>query len=152
MSIAYAIEATPAHASLVAARLRPADLAELEAQGTDAERELRWLLPHSDFARVLFIDHREAAIFGVVKMADGTGMPWTLTTTEVDRHQRAFWQASKYAIPFMLQRYHKLVQCIDARHDKALRWARHLGFTIDEQPHECGPLKMPYHRAVLTEL
>lgn len=138
------------HIEQAALSIRHADRIEvLASHGLDARQAILASWYGSDFARTLFIDDRIAAIFGVRSLPDGAAQPWVLTTDLVDRRPVAFWRASKHVVRELRGRYPLLGQCIDARHEQALRWVSRLGFEVDKEPHRCGVLGLWFHRAIL---
>lgn len=135
-----------AHVHLIAAGMRPADRAEvLASDGLRPSACLRRNLQASEFARTAFVDDEALAMLGVVLAEGGeVAVPWMLTTDAVERWPMAFWRACKDGLRQMREHYPVLVQFIDARHERALSWARRLGFEQHEAvPH--GFAKRPFH-------
>jgi hypothetical protein len=75
------------------------------------------------------------------------GIVWLLTTGAVERHKRAFWAASKAVIPTLLERYPSLSAAIDARYDRALRWAARLGGDV-RAAKPSGASGLPFHPVI----
>lgn len=139
-----------AHLAQAAADMREAD--RLEVLASDGHSPAGALVAScgvSEFVRALFIERELAAVFGVRRLQSGAALPWVLTTTVVDRHPMAFWRASKHVVRELRKRYPVLVQCIDARHAQALRWAARLGFELAKDPHPCGVSGLPFLEAIL---
>lgn len=129
--------------------MRAADAAEVYASdGLRPAQALRRSMKGSDFSRTLLIEGEPAAMFGV-RVIEGVGFPWALTTETAERFPLAFWRASQHVVREIVDRYRFLSQCIDARHVMALRWAGRLGFRVDKQPHECGKFGLPFHMITL---
>lgn len=148
MSRAISVPAEPAHIAHVAEHMRQADRDEvLASDGWTPHEALRESRSASFFTRALLIDGEPVAIFGGVFLGVAV-LPWALTTDAVERHPIAFVKASKHVVRELLVTWPHLVQCIDARHVKALRWAKALGFEVEE-PHVCGLAGLPFHRIVL---
>lgn len=75
---------------------------------------------------------------------------WLLTTRAVDRHPKTFWLACGAIFPQVLERYGMLINWIDVRHVKAIRWADRLGFHLDPPaPH--GVDGLPFRRFKVTK-
>lgn len=55
---------------------------------------------------------------------------WLLTSEAVDRHQRAFWKASRLMVAELRTRHPVLTNLVDARYMAALRWVRRLGAEV----------------------
>lgn len=139
-----------AHVLLVAERMREADRLEvLASDGLSPKDAILASWRVSDFTRTLLLNGEPAAVFGARLLADGTAQPWALTSDVVDRNRKAFWRASKHVTSALLDRYHTLVQCVDARHARALRWVARLGFEVSLEPHACGPGGALFHQAIL---
>lgn len=129
----------------VAVNMREADALEIMASGGQRPAEaLVASCAASVLARSLFIGGELCAIFGVLKHFT-TAVPWALTTANVERHPVDFWRASKIVLAEMRKSYPSMVQCIDARHGRALEWAKRLGFEVNEA-HTCGVEKLPFHQ------
>lgn len=72
------------------------------------------------------------AMWGIVDVSiiGGIALPWALTTPEVDRHPKEFMRACREAVAFLRRHYTISINRVDARYEKALRWARRLGFEV----------------------
>lgn len=136
----------------VAEAMRGDDAQELAASGLSKREGLLQSMALSTFAFTFFLCGEMAGMWGVwpafpPTTALGTepvvGV-WLLTTTAVDRHPKAFLKASRAVLASLLDKYPALVNVVDARYERAIRWARHLGFEVLQAvPH--GPLAMPFH-------
>lgn len=140
--------ATLEHVEIVAARMRPADAAEVLASGRYGPREaLEAGLKLSEMARTLFIGDEPLCMFGMVVAGDWS-IPWLLTTTLVDQHPLAFWRASKLVLAELRALYPLMQQMVDGRYTQALSWARRLGFRVDDAE-PFGAAGLPFHRITL---
>ena len=146
--------ATEAHARALAARMRPADAAEVSSSlGVGALEAVLASMAVSEVTWAAIFDGEVAGLFGVARLQDapGTllggpdvGVVWLLTSSAVDGNRRAFLRYSRAILSALLQRYPILVNAIDARHVAALRWARWLGFTVSAAvPY--GVEGLPFH-------
>lgn len=140
--------ATPSDAEAVGANMRPEDAAEcLASEGVSPVEAVRESIEASTEAWTLEIDGEVACSWGVVPMdgLPGVGVVWLLTTSVVDRHALTFWRLSRLVVAELLGRWVLLVNAIDARHTKAIRWAKRLGFALEEaKPY--GIAGLPFHR------
>lgn len=132
----------------VAKAMRQADRDEiLASDGLRPAPCLRANLRRSDLARTAFVGAEPLAMLGVI-VGDFAAVPWMLTTEAVEKYPFAFWCACKAGLLEMRTIYPVLVQMIDARHVRALSWARHLGF--EQLPAEpFGVAQLPFHPFVL---
>ena len=140
--------ALPDHAERMAPMMRAADAAEVMASnGEDPRTALQTCLEWSQESYAGYIGGELACLFGVGpgSFLLNTGVPWMLSTAVVERHPRAFYVASRSVVSSWLERYDSLEQMVDVRHVQALRWLRHLGFTI-EQPRLWGHERRPFCR------
>jgi hypothetical protein len=153
MSVASDIRferATLTHAHCLAAHMREEDAAEVLASGgcTPIEALMDCLTMSGDEAWSAMIGEQVMAMFGIVpqSLVTGAAVPWLLTSALVDRYPKAFFHASRLILRgLILPKYPYLTNMVDARYEKALRWARRLGFTV--HPAEpIGPCSMPFHR------
>lgn len=87
------------------------------------------------------------AVLGVrpAEMYSPIGIPWLLGTEGLDKMKRFFLKMSKPIIEEMKIGFEILINFVDARYTKAVRWLRWCGFIVDE-PVLFGALNLPYHR------
>ena len=142
------VPATLQHVHLIASRMRKEDRAEVMASaGFRPAQAVRVCLRGSELARTVFVGGEVLAMFGV-KAGDEVSIPWPLTTDAVERHPMAFWRASKAVLRELRALYPLMAQAIDARHVRAVSWARRLGFTVgDTIPY--GKAGLPFHPVAL---
>ena len=145
------VPATEAHARELAPSMRAADVAEnLASDGFTPLEACLVSLAISTEARAAYFGGELGALFGVAEgpFLGFKAIPWLLTTGVVERHQRAFWRASRLVVASWLERYLVLEQAIDARYGMALRWAARLGFEV-EPPAPWGVAGLPFCRITL---
>ncbi|AXQ48895.1 hypothetical protein CQW31_22605 [Pseudomonas sp. 382] len=119
--------------ALTVANARMADRLEFEAiRGLTVEQELRYSVERSVRPLAYVVNGRVVAMFGDIQLDEQTGVPWLISTTEIDRHHRAFLIECDREIAAMRQRYQVLINYTDARYTKALRWLRWLGFHMHD--------------------
>lgn len=94
------------------------------------------------------IGGRLACLFGVavIHLAPATGAPWLLGTRWLDQNPRELVRASRQFLDeHLLRRFPQMLNYVDARNVRSIRWLRALGFTIrPAQPY--GPMGLPFHR------
>lgn len=148
------LPATPAMAEELARTMRPEDAAEVFASsGKGPHAALVDSIERSDGALALLFDGEVAAMWGVAPVP-GTaptllggplvGVVWLLTGAAVSRRRNTFLRLCRPAVRGLLRRYPVLVNAIDARYQVAVRWARWLGFRVDE-PVPFGFEGRPFH-------
>jgi hypothetical protein len=121
-----------ADAAEMAPFMREEDAAEVlaEAGHTPYEALAYALALSGSQAWTVRVDKKIMAMWGVVPvdLLSGVGVPWLLTTYEVERHPKIFMRASREAVRWIRKRYNFAFNRIDARYEKALRWAKRIGF------------------------
>jgi hypothetical protein len=137
-------------AARLAARMRPGDIAEVEAAtGSDPERAVRLGIAESDPAFLLAADFdgELGAVFGVapVSLATGSGSIWMLGTTVMDGNGRSLGLVARRYVEEALQAYPVLFNYVDARNAPSLRLIRWLGFEI-APARPFGARGLPFHR------
>lgn len=150
--------ATLAHVREIAPRMRAEEVAEVwAAMGlTPAPALLRLMhastLGSTPFgSRAVFFDGELATIFGVIEMADGSIVPWLLSSDAVERHPLSFWRASKSILHDLRTIYPRMIEYVDARYTRCISWARRLGFTVaPAEPH--GLAGLPFHPLAIEGL
>jgi hypothetical protein len=85
--------------------------------------------------------------FGVGQrtILDDVGVPWLLGTPEISKHARAFLTLSKEWVEREAEHYSRLENWVDARHTRAVKWLKWLGFAVDD-PQPYGVEGVPFHR------
>ena len=90
---------------------------------------------------------RAVAVLGVrpQSMFSDIGIPWLLGTEGLNKIKRFFMEASKPIIVEMLKDYKALINYVDARYIKAVRWLNWCGFEI-EDAEPFGAQQLPFHK------
>jgi hypothetical protein len=146
-------EAHPDHIPVLVAHARPADVAEMAAQGLTFEHALQHSLALSTWSITGFADDKPVCMFGVApgSVLTGTGVPWMLGTTTLDdasvRFIREFMPRCRVAVQAMRETYPNLVNLVDERNTRAVHWLRRLGFRFDPQSFELGGTRFRVFRA-----
>lgn len=80
-------------------------------------------------------NNEAVAVLGVVPV-DGIlsdiGIPWLLGTDGLTKMKKFFIKSSKIVIKEMLKHFKILVNFVDSRYDKAIKWLKWCGFILDE--------------------
>ena len=77
-------------------------------------------------------------------LVGGTASPWFLSSTHLPKHPRALLFNSRHVVDAWAGQYDLLVNWVDARYTKSIRWLRKLGFTIHD-PLPYGYSQLPFH-------
>lgn len=130
-----------------APRLRAADRQEIiAATGETPDLTLRASVAMGD-AMVGMVDDEPVALLGfpMMSLLPTTIRPWMVGTDQVEAHDRAVARASYEMVNLHRRRCDVMVNHVDGRNLKAIKWLGWLGFTIEEaRPH--GPYGVPFHR------
>lgn len=141
------VPATLEHARDLAPRLRPADVAEIEAaSGRDGEHALSEAIERGVWSEALVLDGKVEAIggLGAVSLLFGPGIPWLLGSSKMVERARWFLAESRRQVARMLEHYGQLQNQVDARNLASIRYLKRLGFTI-EPPAPWGVAGLPFH-------
>lgn len=148
------VEIVPAEASHVqamAGRFRQADVDELWASSHSTPEECcLGGMAVSPLCWTAFFDGIPVAMFGVAPavLLGGYGLPWMVGTVELDRHAYTIMRHCRGPLGRMLGAFGHLVNFVDARNTKAIRWLKRLGFQFGPaQPH--GVEGLPFYRFVM---
>lgn len=131
----------------MAPRLREADRRELIAHtGQHPEGVLRASVAMGG-ALTGEIDGVPAAIIGcpMVNALPRTGRPWMMGTDLIDEHPVPVGIASREKVEEWKGQVDLMVNYVDSRNRKAVKWLSWLGFTIEEA-RPLGPFEVPFHR------
>jgi hypothetical protein len=134
--------------------MRKADREEIYAsRGMSPKKVLMESIRASHVAYAFYVKGEIAALFGVVQAISEDkggmfGIPWVLTGAAVENDRREFWRWSKEGLRIFLDEYGVLANYVDARHEQAIRWLKHLGAEIDAEPKPHGKLGLPFYRFI----
>lgn len=132
------VPARAAHAEALAPRMRHAEVLEVRASGGfEPLQALLEALQHSERAFAGLIDGEVACMWGVEHLrysavSGRVGAVWLLTSPIIERYPKVFWRGCRRELAALFESYDLLVNAIDARHVQAVRWARRLGFPLEE--------------------
>ena len=123
------------HVATIAARMRPADVAEVAASsGNTPHDALMFSLSGSRAAWTAVLDGQPEVMFGIgdLNILTRTGSPWLLGTDAVEREPRMFLRQSRDWREQLLNDYDLLRNFVDDRNTVSKRWLQWLGFTLME--------------------
>lgn len=138
---------TEADAFELYATMRKEDVAELRATGLSPLGGLLDSVRQSDQPMAVVVGESVAAMFGVapVDILSGVGAVWMLSGYAVDMASPlVFLRRCRAELEQLLARWPKLINAIDARYVRSVRWARWLGFDVSE-PFPHGIAGVPFH-------
>jgi len=129
-------------------KMRQADRDELAASTLDPlQTVLETSVRDSSMAWSAEIDGNLACIFGcaaIGSMLSRKGAPWMLGTDTLDRHPVILMKTCRGYITHMHETFPHLLNYVDARNVRSVRWLTRLGFTIHPaQPY--GHAGLPFH-------
>lgn len=144
------IQVRPSHSSDAAAlapRMRPADIAELQAAcGATPVQGLKSGFKVSEICMTATIDDRVIAMFGVARdeavskeIGVSYGNIWFLGSDESVSDARFFMRESRAWLDLMGTKYDALGNTVDARNEKHVRWIRAMGFEFIDTFNNYGP-------------
>lgn len=139
--------ATERDAEILAPMLSDADRAEVLAlSGREPLESLLEGIRYSAEAWTGLVDGEIVCIWGVVPqtLIGQVGVPWMLGSDLVRHYSVPFLRRNKPMIARWRQRWPVLRNVVDARHARAIRWLRWLGFEIGP-PVPIGRNGEPFH-------
>lgn len=126
-------KATFAHCQQMAPLLRVEDVEELRAATGDTPiGALTKSLEISVAAFTLCIDGEPVAMYGVAPQETNpdVGVVWLLGTEKLRKYPKLFWKTALQELPKLGTYFPVLINAVDSKYEKALRFARRLGFQI----------------------
>lgn len=150
MVIAEIRKATIEDAQAIAANVREADRREIWASHMMTPLEaMEYGLKHSEFALTGLADGVPVCMWGGVRasLIMSVGVPWMVTARALEQGEvaAAFIRRCKKSLQRFLKRYDILVNYVDARNYRAIRWLKYMGFTLqDARPY--GFYGLPFHK------
>jgi hypothetical protein len=95
-----------------------------------------------------FVHEREPiAIYGAtpLSMLSDSAAPWLLATDMAFKYGRALVRDGRRYTERMLDYFPHLMNYVDSRDTKAVRWLAHIGYTVHPaEPY--GPFDVPFHK------
>ena len=115
---------------------RAADVREMEAVGKTFEDAVVESVRISDWVACGVLDGRPVFLFGVAPLSflSGRGVPWLLASAELDGAERLFLRTCAGVVAAMRETYPRLINVVDARNTRTIRWLGWLGFQINREP------------------
>lgn len=142
-------ELRPGDIAYVADNMRAADRAEVTAMTgeTDMRAALADGVLLSSHYWVLADGEIPMAIFGVAPLSllGEMGSPWLLGTDRLERFPGTLVRDGRRYVRRMLGVYPHLVNFVDARNERSVRWLERLGFDV-QAPRPMGAAGLPFHR------
>jgi len=125
------VECEPKHVVSISSRLRPGDLAEVRASGLSVRSALWRSYRGSHLRYAGIIDGVVGAIWGCggTILAD-IGIPWLLTSLDVEKIPMAFVREGRRHVQQMLDVHPVLVNMVAKDYKQAIGFLRLLGFQI----------------------
>jgi hypothetical protein len=123
----------PAGLAAIASGLRASDKAELDAlkQGLDYGVVLHTCAGLSVWVRTLWRDDIPLAVTGVIPNGDGTHAPWLVGTDFIKSFREQFKRTVRGIVEDVYRpRFAPLLNYVDARQERSLRFLRALGFAL----------------------
>ncbi|MDR3555920.1 MAG: hypothetical protein P4L55_14275 [Syntrophobacteraceae bacterium] len=148
----------PAHSDhlfWMANNMSEEDREECAAMGLGPHEALQIGLEHSVAAwtGLKVPEHRPLCMFGVMPMEgilSGMGAPWFLSTPELRKYALRFLKDCDPYLNRMLDIFPTLVEYVDARHTRGIKWLKWLGFTLTG-PEPWGPFGLHFYKATLCQ-
>lgn len=134
-------------AELLLANMRQADYNEVMAAVGEVENTVHESIVCSNWTIAATADGELLCLFGLAPIDGLLGRraaPWLLGTNLLDRYPGALMKHCRRYVAGMLHTYPHLLNFVDARNRRSIRWLRELGFTIHPAvPY--GPQQLPFH-------
>lgn len=127
--------------------MRQADWDEVEAAAGDVRAALLDGARASLWVDACVIDGELACVFGVAPLRGLLGKqaaPWMLGTPWIDKNPSVLIAESRKYVARMVGQYPHLLNCVDARNKRSIRWLKWLGFTIHPAA-PYGEAQLPFH-------
>lgn len=130
------------------ANMRTPDIAEItSATGSnDLHRIVQESVAASTWCYTGEFNGELACIFGVApfQLLGARAAPWMLGTDQIDKHPGALVRRCRSYIADMLRAYPHLLNFVDARNTRSIRWLKRMGFQFhDAVPY--GAEGLPFH-------
>lgn len=143
------IPATLEHVDLIAPMVRHADIEEIWAASMQTPKQaMLHGMKFSSESYVGFVNDEPICMWGIAQesLVGNLGVPWMISTTSMDKYAVTFLRHCRDQVLEVLKSYAWLVNYVDARNIRAMRWLEWLGFEIDAEPQPYGAFSMPFYK------
>ena len=138
--IAYA---HPHHAQLIAANLRPHEIAELGALGVGSAVDyIVRSINRSEIAYAWEVDGTVGCMWGVVlpTLTDNRGYGWTMMTRKIEDHPFTFLRGSRAVIKAKLELVPEIEGHVEVGFEVSQKWLRWAGFEVEGDLRRTGSI------------
>ena len=129
------------------ADMRQCDRDEVLAASGDVEDAVAESVRMSETLNVLTLDGALACMFGLVALPEvspESAAPWMLGTAVLDRRPSVLVRHGLHYVEAMNARYPHLMNYVDARNTRSIRWLKRMGFMFHPaEPY--GVAGLPFH-------
>jgi hypothetical protein len=129
--------------------MRFLDRQELEAShGGDLVVAVQHAVDVSTSSWAMCVDGVMVMLGGVAPLSllGGIGSPWMLGTEGLNSVPGALTRIGVEYLRIVQDSYPILINYVDARNTKSIRWLRRLGFKVADDPIPYGPQKLPFYQ------
>lgn len=150
----YHIKATTLeHCVDVSLNMREADVREVFASsGTNPLTTLlRARRLSQEHCYTVFLEDTPVGIFGVSRLNENIGVPWLLGTDELTSDKIEFYKKSKELLSTFMDDFKVLINYVDQRNTKSIKWLQALGFTLGNLVENFGYTKEPFYEFVKVQ-
>lgn len=95
-------------------------------------------------------DGEPVVVWGVIRQSyvPNMGIPWMIASAALDRNDVAiaFLRRCREPLLEFLSEYDMLVNYVDTKNVRAIKWLKYMGFAVEDTPKPYGALKLPFHR------
>ena len=137
----------------VAAAVRDSDRKDME--GLHPESQIENIIMHDvRYSKVvygLYVDGKIHGVLGVIPLnIPGTGTPWVVGTSDVDKSPVPFARASRKILNILQNSFPVLDTWVCAQNSKSIKWHRWCGFKFQKEKVRMG--RDEYYRAVRSAM
>jgi hypothetical protein len=139
------------HVEELSHTMRAADVRECWAANHFSPYDaLKHSLCHTENPRTGLYNNNVMCIWGIGKVTylSKEGIPWMLTSKLVEHHYREFLRQGPTLLKEIKKEAVVLVNMVDARNKRSIRWLKWLGFTIHD-PVPFGPDDVLFHPFIM---
>jgi hypothetical protein len=136
MSRIEIVHAERRHINHIALRIREMDRHEVSAMGSTPKRSLRKGFHYSSKPLTILDKGEPIGMMGVVprSLIDGSGFAWLLGTEALYDYPREWALLGPRILAGFMEEYRIIENVVSVGNKRAIRFLRHLGFTIETAP------------------
>ena len=141
------VDSTPGHIRDLSQNMRDNDRMEVCSVGFTERQMVRKSYDRAIWKKTAFVNGKLACMFGLGGgILSDVGIPWLLTTREMEKIPLAFIRHAKAEARGMLEYFPRLENYVYADYAAAIKFLQLIGFTVHPEVVDVGPNRAKFRK------